>query len=754
MSIAATFRVLTLLILGGLWCGTVQAQIVFTVNSNGDAGLSNPGLTSCNTGGTVTIPGTGSVPECTFRAALQAANNRGAPVTIEYASALACTDLLFITPQSPFPGVVNQININASTHPCEGSTFNWYPIIDGQNLPSGTSGMTLGNGASGSVIEKIQFMSFPGDGITIDLADSVILRGVNLVNPGRHGVLVQRSGNSVIVDSRIVGAGAVTAGSHGVFVEDPEAAGLILESNEIRNASGHGVNLLHGSGHQVGRNITVSISPLFIACRGNEIFSNDRGVSIGAGTTNVTVRCNEIRNNTFGVDVLSGAASVLIGGVGTGTQAAPLQGNSIHSNQSSGVALRTAGAVLEGNWIGTNLDGDVLGNGEHGIFMTGGVNNRNMVRGNVISNNSGDGVRIQTQGAADIRSNRILSNGIGVNAFRQDTFVGGFEPEHGNVIGLNTLMDIQFAQGVTSPGAGVFFVGHNYIGTDETGADLGGSGPALYIGGLVSLAFVGFTLDDGNPIFAPNVIGNREIGIRVFNSDSSVIVGSNFIGTNPQGANLGNSIAGIQVEWSDTAILGNLFGDTNVGPPGTGMGNLIANNGTGIQFFNFIDTQLVRRISMIGNRFVGNGSRGINIGPGGDVIDPGGGSDGNNGLMNFPELDPMETFLDTNTGLIHYRYRVQTNVGNATYPLRIDFYLADGNTAQGETWLATETLSSAEANIWVTGTLEPPAGVDPDGRSLTAMATDSDGNSSEFNPAVVGLGEILDEIFRDRFETL
>jgi hypothetical protein len=68
------------------------------------------------------------------------------------------------------------------------------------------------------------------------------------------------------------------------------------------------------------------------------------------------------------------------------------------------------------------------------------------------------------------------------------------------------------------------------------------------------------------------------------------------------------------------------------------------------------------------------------------------------------------------------------------------------------------TYQSASANAWEVGTLQPASGVNMAGY-LTATATDSDGNTSQFFPDPVDLddgngepGPGEDEIFHDRFE--
>jgi hypothetical protein len=334
------------------------------------------------------------------------------------------------------------------------------------------------------------------------------------------------------------------------------------------------------------------------------------------------------------------------------------------------------------------------------------------------------------------------NNGIVVRNF--GTSIGYFHTGDGNLVGNNGSFGIL----VEAPPdtSGMVRIIANWIGTDETGADLGNQGGIglLYAaaGAYEGFVYIGREFGSTTEDSWSNVIGHNQTGIEVRNGHD-VRIYDNYIGTNAQGEDLGNA-RGIDVIGSD---------QVRIGAPTAGYGNVIAYNDQGIELSQSASTGAYsKRVSILGNRFQGNGPRAISLGDGGNVVDPGGAANGNNNLQNFPEVDDTETFYDDDTGLIHYRYRVSTNADNAAYPLRVDFYLADGTSAQGLHRIGTDTYASDSANTWVTGTFEPVDGVNLQGGYLTAMATDLDGNSSEFLPDLVLLAELVDGVFKDRFE--
>ncbi len=103
---------------------------------------------------------------------------------------------------------------------------------------------------------------------------------------------------------------------------------------------------------------------------------------------------------------------------------------------------------------------------------------------------------------------------------------------------------------------------------------------------------------------------------------------------------------------------------------------------------------------------------------------------GANRLQNFPVFIGNATLLGNSIGLT---YRVDTAVANATYPLTIEFFVADSNGAnpEGRTFLAADQYVGGEAQMNKAIIIPAPAILT--NQRLVATATDAAGNSSEFS---------------------
>jgi hypothetical protein len=90
--------------------------------------------------------------------------------------------------------------------------------------------------------------------------------------------------------------------------------------------------------------------------------------------------------------------------------------NVISGNNAFGVVLLNPGALVEGNYIGTDVTGGVaLPNGNYGVAVqiSGAVIGGSGGAGNLISGNSGPGVTINQSYTNDVS---VLGNIIGLNA--------------------------------------------------------------------------------------------------------------------------------------------------------------------------------------------------------------------------------------------------------------------------------------------------------------------------------------------------
>jgi parallel beta-helix repeat protein len=733
-------RFAMLFMLGGLAASATHAS-TFTINSNGDAGLANSGGTSCDTGGTVTIPGAGTLPECTLRAAIQAANNTAGSVDIEYATALECSDLNQIRLDSLLPNITGSLHIHGDTHPCAGGTADHYPTVVPDEPFSLSHGLRL-QGASNVVIENMGLTGFSAGGAAIEIrgnSENVLLDSVQVGLNAGVGLDVWEANDVTITNS------SFTFNTiRNIWFDN--ADGFILQDSTASNSgSGPGILVANGSVGSIGR-ITGQLPNRI--CRGNTISSNDEAGIRVISDSQVVIRCNTISGNgDSGIELVSDDNVVGNSTEPGGLVIPPSGGNTIRNNDAHGIHV---GENTEGNIIGFNSIGGTeaspgMGNELNGVVVEGGTT---YIQNNSISYNDGNGIVVTEQGRAVIRGNGIIGNASnGIFSTRNLTRIGGEEAAEANVIGLNDT-GIWFE---APSGLGFPSIGGNFIGTNSDGDDLGNDQDGIVIRNPSVTSYIGQLSISGTPR-VPNVIGFNNRGIFIHHGDD-VRISSNYIGTNADGDDLGNTSTGVALAMTSNSRVGSTATGAIL-PPIDGFPNIIANSDTGVQLSGAGTATINNPIR--GNSFRGNGQA-ISL-SGYTDIDPGGGSTGPNRHQNYPEIDAEETWYDADTDTLHFRYRVQTNASNAAYPLRIDFYMADGSTAQGRTFVGTVTYQSASANAWEVGTLQPASGVNMAGY-LTATATDSDGNTSQFFPDPVDLddgngepGPGEDEIFHDRFE--
>ncbi len=748
------------------------AQLTFNVNSTADNPNENPGDGNCTTGesvGTVNIGGF-DVPilECTLRAAIEEANEAEEQVVIQFDN-----DWIDISPNgyseirlnSSLPYISNRVTIAGETHP-EFEEIGDHPLggrpvvfINGSDVSA--SGIRFRSESSGSQVRHIAIGGFGNSAILL------------------QGNLGSGSGNNYTISNNLIGgvltdSGAILRygnGSHGInLVAASETGGGItsIRENIIFNNEGDGVHLRTGTSGTVFQNNIIGLLPIgesdnlefrpidgnggagirvdatagpdniigFFA--GNTISNNGTGgVYLGADGQNVLgnhigmphdgniasgYNLEDYGNDSNGIIVESSGNT--IGGSGSAT-------NVIGNSQFVGIRVGSGGNDIEAkdneirrNYIGTDPDGRDIGQSQ-GIRIDNGDNN--IISNAVVANNS-TGIELRSGAGTnnEIVRNRITDNTRGVWFRGAGGVVGDNEDlQQANIIG-NNINGIE-----VSGGDGQVLIANNYIGTDDTGADLGNSrGVAIY--STESSVAVG--VPEGG-----NIIGNNTRGIVLFDGASQTFILSNHIGIHPNGQIISN-VDGILAD-GDAAVGPSQIGYplSSINPdqwnPGEDFGNIIAyNTRSGINFSNAANASTSNLIR--GNSIYGNGTNGIDLGM--ENVDVGGGTNGPNTLLNFPEFDSDETFYNEETGQIEMRYRVRTNATNADYNLGIDVYLAENNERQGKTFLGTVIYDEDNAGNWVFDALTLPIGLEIEsGAHIVATASDGSFNTSQFSEAML-----------------
>ena len=489
------------------------------------------------------------------------------------------------------------------------------------------------------------------------------------------------------------------------------------------------------------------------------------GCYIGVAPSGTTAR-----RNHSGVQIFSGSDENVVGGT---TAAAR---NVISGNDRNGVEVSSSLNRVQGNYIGTDASGAAaIPNGNYGVELSG-PGSGNLVGGtepgarNIISGNGG-GVSVNSPGSA-VRGNyigldasglnRLANNGQGVESRAASVTIGGTAPGAGNVISGNGGV------GVSATGANNRVLG-NYIGTDAAGAVAvgntfggvtaavvggtvpgarnvisgnGGSGNVIVIGGLVQGNYIGTdatgsyalanpyagvqirgrnSVVGGTTPAARNVISGNTWGILVTGdgfdpAESSSVLG-NYIGTNAAGdAPVPNTSAAVYL----TGASGN-----TIGGDAAGAGNLIAFNTGGV-----VITSGTRN-TVRGNRIFSNDLLGIDHNnDGANANDAGDADAGPNDYQNHPVVT---SFAAVAGGATNVKGTL-SSTPNAQFT--IDLYSnracdpsgrGEGATPFATTNVATDASGNASFD------LDVPAALG-DGRVVTATATDSAGNTSEFSP--------------------
>lgn len=363
------------------------------------------------------------------------------------------------------------------------------------------------------------------------------------------------------------------------------------------------------------------------------------------------------------------------------------------------------------------LDGTAAGTGVNGFNITGGTGTT--IRHLIINRFPMSGVNILNSGNNVITGCYIGTNFDGTLDFGNLQFgirmqnsgnnqIGGSAAGEGNLISGNNFEGIFFI-GLSETGN---VVHGNFIGTNAAG---NAAIPNNDDGIEFTVGANGNTIGGPSPGQGNLISGNIGVGVNIVSGTLNTIVG-NFIGTDVSGTlDLGNTNAGVNIT---TNSGGNIIGGI-----GSGEGNLIAYNLRGV-----VVTGTALNNSIRGNSITSNDLLGIELTPFGATPNDAGDADaGPNNLQNFPVIASAVS-SSTSTGI------TGTFNGAANSTFQLDFYsAAAADTSlhgEGEVYLGSTTVAtdaSGDATFSVLFTIPTQIG-----HFVTATATDSLGNTSEF----------------------
>lgn len=420
---------------------------------------------------------------------------------------------------------------------------------------------------------------------------------------------------------------------------------------------------------------------------------------------------NGANSNDYGLRLTKGpttARGLVVNGF-------PLGGISVGSAQFQ----RNDSITVEGCYIGTDVTGTIAvpnGGGTNSSRDEGGIivfySGNDQIGGttvqthNLISGNKGPGISIE--GSAPL-GGRFYGNWVGTNAAgtaalpNQGPGILLVNTNH-QTIGTTANTDTTNVisgnrdDGIELRHKGVFTnrIRGNFIGTDFTGTlALPNQKAGIFINGSYDNTIGGSIIGRGN------VISSNQIGIRIDSGATANIIQRDLIGADIFGERkLGNKTAGIMIKAS---------GHTTIGGMTTGLANTIAYNADGIAISDSTGN------SINGNFMYDNDSIGIRLTAGG------------NNLQKFPALDSaVESGPNT---IIYGRLLSKPNTA-FTIELFTNEHCHHSGFGEGKFLLARTTATTnaqgkASFNVSVPGSKEDS--------SITATATDPDGNTSQFS---------------------
>ena len=477
----------------------------------------------------------------------------------------------------------------------------------------------------------------------------------------------------------------------------------------------------------------------------NLISGNGKGLNFGAGATGNVVRGNLIGTDASGTTALSntkegillsaGASNNTIGGT------TPAERNIISGNIQHGVHIRNqsgdpTGNVVQGNYIGTDINGTIaLPNGTHfnptmaGVNIAGASNNTiggtASGAGNLISGNDKRGISINrslqllvahdnlVQGnliGTDHTGTSPLPNKFGILVSESpDNIIGGTDTAARNLISGNTNSGVYISGAIAVNN----LVQGNYIGTDLTGNTAIGNSS-----GISLLDDANGTIIGGTTAGAGNLISGNVLGIGPNNSHNILIYG-NLIGTDASGTNpLGNTQTGIEFQVSCS--------DNIIGGTAPGMANTIAYNGEmGIQ----LNANSGNGNAISGNSIHSNTTLGIDINSDGVTAnDPDDVDAGANNLQNYPVLTQAFggsfTVSGTLNSTANTTFRIELFANSACDPSGF----GEGATFLGSANVSTDLNGDATFAASISGFSA--------GQFISATATDPSNNTSEFSACI------------------
>ncbi|MFM1920892.1 MAG: hypothetical protein RLZZ303_2526 [Candidatus Hydrogenedentota bacterium] len=572
-------------------------------------------------------------------------------------------------------------------------------------LFNGGNGINLGTGAgTGTLIRgnligvDAQALSRPNTANGIHLSNvsggttigGTSTADANVISSnGEYGIRITGFGN----DPNTVLGNIIGGSVSGLIARGNTLGGVILEGGAGKNTIG---GTAPGARNVISGNLGEGILITGSTTNQNLIIGNYIGLQIG-GNAALPNGTASPAGNGDGIRLTSGADSNTIGGPAAGER------NYIAGNTDDGIEIRgddINNVEIAGNYIGVNVAGTAaVPNGGDGVRLDQGarscvIGGFTLSHGNLISGNTGAGVRLRTAANNTLRNNAIgldaplalpIPNAIGVvvEAGSSGNAIGVVNG--GNAISGNTTFGVDIVGTGNASETELNTLRANRIGTNPAGtaAIPNGSAGVRLSAGAEANTLGGSLAGEGNVLS-----GNGAEGVLLTGSNTKDnVIQGNTIGAALDGVTpLGNASDGIRISDANNTTIG---GET------AAHGNLIAHNGNeGVE----ISGAAAAINTMRRNRITANGAgipnRGIQLN-GGNI---------NLAAPNVLTASPIAGITQANAAL--------------------DIFADEGD--QGGIYLTSLTASGD-------GSFTSALDVTPyQGMRITATVTDAFGNTSSF----------------------
>jgi hypothetical protein len=491
---------------------------------------------------------------------------KGAGIQFQVSGGLVTNSFLGLTRTGDPAG--NLYGIDLPTKAATGITIGGTPVDDGvldadlANVigANTVAGVMVRSGAAGNTII--------GNFIGTNAAGDALGNGTGIVINGTA---------STTVTGNIIGSNT----NSGVLLDAAKATSTtanVLQGNTIID---NGVGLPAGAGIRVSASTFAAIGAAGV---GNTIGRNATGILIEKASASTTIAGNFIGTNAAGDDLgnitdgirISASTGNTLGG------ASEADGNVVAFNGTSGIRVENSNAtsLAVGNKL---LSNQVRRNVGDGILVVGGGRTTigSAASPNVVTENGGDGIRIDLFGKFASVGNVIQGNLVGTDSAVDDTplgntgagiaIVGGTSNVvgQGNIVRFNGADGIMITDGVSRRPTQNNSVFGNTI-TDNTGNGV------LVTGSGVLNTTIGTAIVNGRAVGAPNTISRNDgYGVSVENSASRVQIQGNSIDDNGLGgiSTAAGTNAGVAAPTITSAVLVQpLMGSTQLLVRGTATG--------------------------------------------------------------------------------------------------------------------------------------------------------------------------------------